>query len=749
MSEIGQRKIRIDAYSKVSGMALFPGDISYPNQLFMKTLFSKHVPAIIKEINTFKAERLSGVITVITAKDVPNNEHGLHKKDNPVLCGPGSNKAFADRIRHFGDQVALVIAESENIAEMALSLIDIDYEDVHPIFDPKEALKNKEVLIHPEFKSNIYQHYKIRRGNISLGFKEADTIIECEYKTGMQEHAFLQPEAGLGYLDENGVITIITGGQWAHKDQKQIAYALNLPFEKVRVIYSSIGGAFGGREENSIQISLALAVLKLSNMGIYRPVKLVWDRQESFLGHPKRHSYIIQAKWGAKKGGIITAADMSILQDGGAYLSTSTSVLGNTALMSLGPYKIPNVKVDAYGVYTNNPPGGAMRGFGAPQGTFVSESQISKLADQLSLDPFEIRKINMVQDGEELSTGSKPRSFPVKNVLEDSKNLFNLNQENKSKRPSLNKKNDLLDLGSTLSGVGIAFGMKNSGLSFGAHEECTATIELIGDENIEEAILYHAAAEVGQGVHTIMTQMVAEEIQIDVNRVRLVVTDTLLTDDSGPVSASRMTFMAGNAIIGAGADALLKWRNGERPAIGSFTYYPPGTDPIDSNLGVAVNPFFSYGYASVIVELKVDVFTGRIYISHVYVSDDLGKVINPSLVRGQIEGAIVQAIGYCIMEDLHVEMGRIKADNFSKYLIPGILDIPKDITISLLEYDDEIGPWGAHGVGEMPFVPFAAAVSAALFDATGIWFNEIPFTPERILEGILIQRENIKNKRNF
>lgn len=736
MSEIGQNKIRVDAFEKVTGKALFPGDINYPNQLFMKTLFAKHSPAIINSIDKSKAESLPGVVSIITAKDVPNNEHGLHEKDTPVLCGPGSNKKFAERILHYGDQVALVIAESEQIANSALDMVKIDWQDLEPIYDPFKSLNTTEPLIHPEKESNIFAHYKIRRGDVNIGFNEAFTVVEDEYITGMQEHAFLQPEAGLGYIDEKDRITIVTGGQWAHRDQKQIAHALDLPVDNVRVVYSAIGGAFGGREENSIQISLALAVWKLRNLGIVRPIKLIWDRSESFIGHPKRHLFIIRAKWGATKNGELTAAEMLILQDGGAYLSTSSSVLGNATLMSLGAYKIPNVKIDAYGVYTNNPPGGAMRGFGAPQGTFACENQMNKLAEILSIDPIELRRINMVQDGDIFSTGAQITKIPMVKVLENCGEVYGWNDNLINKEQLTNKSSSYFEQDNSLLGVGIACGMKNTGLSFGAHEECSAKLELHGKDSIEEVILYHAAAEVGQGVHTIMAQMVADSLSVSLDKVKLVLSDTSSSEDSGPVSASRMTFMAGNAIIGAAENALISWKNEERPAIGKFTYYPPKTYPIDSHLGIAIYPYFSYGYASVIVELKLDPLTGIVRILRVVVSDDLGKIINPKLARGQIEGAVVQALGYCLMEDLKIEEGRIRADNFSKYLIPGILDIPDEITSSLLEYGDSISPLGAHGVGEMAFVPFAAAVSAALFNATGVWFNETPFTPERILIGL-------------
>lgn len=731
--EIGKILKRVDAETKVTGEALYPGDINFDNQLYLKTLFSERPHAIIKNIDTSLAEKIPGVILVLTAKDVPNNEYGLIMPDQPVLCGPGSNKLFADHVRCVSDQVALIIAESDKIAQLALNSIIVEFEDLPVITNPKEALLTDAVRIHPEKEDNLLLHYKIRDGEIEKAFSKADVIIEGEYSTPMQEHAYLQPEAGLSYLDDEGRITVIVAGQWVHEDQEQIAHALNLPLEKIRVIYPAIGGAFGGREDMSIQITLALATLRLSEMGIFRPVKTIWSREESIIGHHKRHAYTILSKWGATKEGKVLAAEVKVVADAGAYAYTSTKVQGNATLMCTGPYEIPNVKVDSYTVYTNNVPGGAFRGFGGPQAAFSAEMQMNKLAEKLNLDPVEIRMRNILKEGSKLPVkSSMPAGVSLPQVvercaLEAGWRKFDGNWTNPKIRIPLGN--------GKIKGLGFACGYKNIGFSFGAPENCWATIELIGGVDIEKVILHHAGAEVGQGSHTVFCQMAADAVGVDINKVELVASDTSTSDNSGSVSASRMTFMAGNSIYGAGLLALEKWKNEERPAIGRFQYKPPKTTPYDKDTGECI-PNFSYGYVAEAVEAEVDTETGEVHLTKVICADDVGKAINPQLVVGQIEGAIVQAAGYGLMENFIQEEGYVKTSLLSTYLIPTVLDIPDEIESIIMEHPDPNGPWGARGVGEMPYIPLVPAISSAIHSATGVWLDRFPMTPETVLRGL-------------
>lgn len=735
MSVIGESVIRVDAVGKVTGETLYPGDINLPNQAYMKILFANRPHAIIKHLNTSKAEQYPGVLAVFTAKDVPNNEYGLIMPDQPVLCGPGSTKPYAERVRFVGDQIALVIAETEQIADDALSLIEIEYEDLPIITDPLKAMQDDAFLLHPDKGSNIFGRYRIRKGDVEKAFEEADVIVEGVYQTPAQEHAYLQPEAGLGYIDEEGRVTVIVGGQWTHEDQEQIAHALALPLEQVRVIYPAIGGAFGGREDMSVQIVLALAAWRLHQRGIERPVKIIWSREESIIGHHKRHPYHIRAKWGAKRDGKLLAAEVEVIADGGAYAYTSTKVLGNATLMCTGPYLIPNVKVDSYAVYTNNLPNGAFRGFGGPQGAFAAEMQMNKLAEALGMDPVEIRMRNLLDEGDLLSVGAPlPAGVSIKKVVEAcAKSAGWVKRENGWCRPAGFQ--SPAGRANLKRGIGFACAFKNVGFSFGAPENCWAIIELHGNAEIEKAILYHAAAEVGQGSHTVLVQMAAEALGLPLEKVELVAADTAVTKNSGSVSASRMTFMAGNAIRGAAEKAVEAWKNEERPARAEFQYRPPRTTPYDPETGKS-EPNFAYGYVAEAVEVEVDVETGQVRLVNVICADDVGKAVNPQQVQGQVEGAVVQAAGYAILENFIQQEGQVLTKTLSTYLIPTILDIPEKVESIVLEYADPRGPWGARGMGEMPYLPLAPAVGAAIRNATGKWFDQFPYTPERILFGL-------------
>jgi len=730
---VGQSVHRIDSVAKVKGEALYPGDIQMPDMAYMKVLFANRPHAIIRKIDTSKAENYPGVLAVFTAKDVPNNEYGLISPDQPVLCGPGSSKPFADRVRFIGDQVALVVAETEAIAAKAVKLISVEFEELPVVTDPRIAMKAGSPLLFPERDSNIFCHYRIRKGNLEAGFASADVTIEGYYQTPAQEHAFLQPEAGVSYLDDEGRITVVVGGQWTHEDQEQIAHALNLPLEKIRVIYPAIGGAFGGREDMSVQIILGLATLRLSERGIRRPIKIIWSREESMIGHHKRHPYFIKTRWGATREGKIIAADVEIIADGGAYIYTSTKVLGNATLMCTGPYDIPNVNVDSYAVYTNNIPNGAFRGFGGPQGSFAAESQMNKLAEALGMDPVEIRMRNLLREGSLLSVGTPlPPGVSIDKVVAACATRAGwIHGESGWTKPEIISKTK-----STIRhGMGFSCSFKNVGFSFGAPENCWATIELRGKEQIDEAILYHAGAEVGQGSHTAFVQMAADALKLPFEKVQLVASDTSRTPNSGSVSASRMTFMAGNSIRGAARLALEKWENEERPAVATYQYRPPKTSPFDPDTGKC-EPNFSYGYVAEAVEVDVDIETGQVKITNIVCADDVGKAVNPQQVQGQIEGAVVQASGYALLENFIQRDGLTLTKTLSTYLIPTVLDIPEKVQSLILEYPDPIGPFGARGMGEMPYLPLVPAVVGAVHDATGYWFDEFPLIPERVLDGL-------------
>ena len=734
METVGKSATRVDALAKVTGKAKYPGDFHFDDQLYLKVLMAGRPHALIHSINVQKAEALPGVVLVLTAKDVPNNEYGLIKDDQPVLCGPGSDKPYSDRVRFEGDQVALVIAESDRIAQEALKLIEVDYEDLPLVDTIDKALAPDAFVLHPEMPDNILQHNVVRLGDTEKAFNQCTVIVEGSYQTPVQEHAFLQPESGVGFLDPEGRITVVVGGQWTHEDQEQIAHALDMPKDRIRVIYPAIGGAFGGREDMSVQIILALAVKKLHEIGINRPVKIVWSREESMVGHHKRHSYFLKAKWGADAQGHILAAQCEFYSDCGAYAYTSTKVLGNTTLLATGPYEIPNVSVDGYTVYTNNIPGGAFRGFGGPQGAFMAEMQMDKLADALKLDPVELRMRNLFTEGSLQSMGSAiPTGVSIRQVVKRcAEEAGWVETESGWQRPE--KAQPMQP--HTRTGLGFACGYKNVGFSYGAPENCGATIILFGTgDEITKAQLLHAGAEVGQGSHTVFAQFTAEALGIPIEKVELRLSDTATSLNSGSASASRMTHMAGNSILGAAKRALQDWAAGSRPAIGTFVYRPPVTTSMDKDDGHCY-PNFAYGYAAEAVEASVDTQTGLVTLTNVICVDDVGKVINPALVEGQIEGAVVQATGYSLLEEFKVRDGMAQTHELSTYMIPTVMDIPVRTRSVILEYPDPIGPYGARGMGEMPYLPFAAAVVDAVYQATGVRFNHFPLTAETVLRGL-------------
>jgi CO/xanthine dehydrogenase Mo-binding subunit len=726
---VGHTIRRIDAVGKVTGETPYPGDIDMDGQLWMKLRFSDRAHARVVNVDTHVAEALPGVVAVFTSRDIPVNEYGLTVKDQPVLCGPGGDKVGTDVVRCYADCVAVVVAETEAIAAKAAKLVNVTYEDLPPVFDMDEAMSDGAAQLHPNNPNNLISHYRIRIGDMAAGWAQADVVVEGEYKTGYQEHAYLQPEAGLGYIDDEGRVTVVVAGQWTHEDREQISHALGLEEEQVRVIYPAIGGAFGGREDMSVQIVLALAAWKLR-----RPIKTIWSREESILYHHKRHPITIRTKWGATRDGKIVAVEATVLGDAGGYTYTSNKVLANANLMVTGPYEIANCHVDTYAIYTNNIPTGAFRGFGAPQGAFAAEGQMNKLADALGIDPLELRRRNVIHEGSILSVGTPlPKGVSMPEVLDacGRESYWQQSATGQWQRTAL----DQPENPALRRGVGIACAFKNVGFSFGFPEHSWATVEIHGDGQIEEVVVRAGGAEVGQGAHTIFLQMAAEAVGVSFERVRLISHDTAETGSSGSASASRLTFMAGNAIKGAAELALKAWQNEERPAIATFNYRPPKTTMYDPSTGKS-EPNFAYGYVAQAVEVEIDIETGHIHLVRVVSANDVGRAVNPQLVQGQIEGAVVQAHGYAVMENLISVEGRIRNPYLSTYLIPTVLDVPTEVKSVILEYPDPIGPWGARGMAEMPLLPLAPAIAAAIHEATGVWIDTIPFTPDRVVAAL-------------
>jgi len=720
---IGASEPRPDALGKVTGAARYPADLVRPDMLRLKVVFAGRPHARIRSLVASAALAHPGVVAVLTAADVPYNAFGLIDADQPVLCG--------DVVRFAGDKVALVVAETQEAAEAGAHLVQVEYEDLPVVTDPRAALTPDAPLVHERLGSNLLLYIPIRKGDVARGFAEADVILEGEFETSWQEHAFLQPEAGVAWVDEQERVIVETAGQWLHEDRRQLAAMLQLPEERVVVRYAAIGGAFGGREDLSIQHLLALSAWKLR-----RPVALVWSREESIIGHHKRHPISVRCRWGARNDGTITAVEAEVIADGGAYASTSVEVTKVATLFASGCYEVTNISVDGYAVYTNNVPAGAFRGFGAPQAQFASESMVTRLAHALDMDPAELRRRNIYREGS-LEPSQQPlpvgvSALPVlERCIEEARERLNYGQPSAPiadpTKPHLRR------------GIGIACGVKNVGYSFGYPDQATAKVDLYGKAELERAVVRIGAAEVGQGTHLALRQIAAETLGLPLAKVEMITDDSDEAPNAGSASASRMTLMGGQAVHRASLAAREQWSGSEEYAASATVQFrPTPTTPLDAETG-AGRPNYCYGYAAQAVEVEVNTLTGQVQVLSVISVHDVGRAINRQQVEGQIEGCLAQALGFALLENLQTRDGRILTPYLSTYLLPTVLDMPTAITPVILELADPEGPYGARGVAEMALVPFAPAVAMAIHDATGIWLSQQPMTPERVLAALTAQ----------
>ncbi|GFP32099.1 nicotinate dehydrogenase large molybdopterin subunit [Candidatus Hakubella thermalkaliphila] len=745
MKIVGKSIRRVDGLAKVTGQARYPQDFYPEGMLYAKALRSRYSHALIKKINVSRARELEGVRAVLTAQDVPGrNLFGHMIADQPVLC--------QDKVRFRGDAVAVVAAESEEIAQEALSFIQVDYDPLPVVSDPRQALKPDAPRVHE--KGNILTHYKIRKGDVEKAFQEAHLVIESNYRTPCVEHAYLQPESGIAYVEDTGDLVIIVATQCVYIDRHQIARSLGLPEEKVKVVLAETGGAFGGREDISVQILIGLLALKTG-----RPVKMTYSREESILSTAKRHPAYMRYKSGVDREGRLLAWEAEIIADTGAYASSGAAVVQNMAMYAPGPYKVDNVKIDAYAVYTNNTFAGAMRAFGCPQVTFASEMQMNKLAAALGMDEYEFRRRNAMVGKSEFATGYLADVDNCQIVcLDEVVRLSNW----KEKRYRQNKEAGK----DRFYGIGIAAGFKNVGYGSGYVDSSSAEVELMPGK----VRLKISAVDQGQGVETILCQIAAEELAISMENVEYTNPDTSVTPNAGSSSASRQTFNSGNAVRLACLDLkknlqqLLDSRKWKRPpgypghtsynwsnilqeflsmegetegmasVIGRATYVPPPTTPLDPETGEGI-PAYSFGFGAQVAEVVVDKRTGQVDLKKVYAAHDVGRAINPLQVEGQIEGGVVMGQGYALMEEIILKEGETLTPDLATFDIPTSLDVC-DIESAILEVPDRHGPYGARGVGEMTTISTAPAIAAAVHDAVGVWIDELPVTAEKVVRAL-------------
>lgn len=726
---------RVDAPAKVTGQALYPGDFYREGMLHARVVWSPAPHARILAIDTREAESLPGVVAVLTHRDVPVNEYGINEMDQQVLA--------EGVVRWAGEPVAVVVAETEEAAARACHMVRIEWEPLPVVSDPLAATEPGAPLVHPEKGTNVLVSYRIRRGDAERALREADVVVEGEFRVPHVEHAYLQPEAGLGYIDEEGRVTVVAAGQWPHDDVRQIAHALALPEDRVREIVPYVGGAFGGREDISLQILVALAAWKTG-----RPVKMVWTREESMRCHGKRHPFIMRYRWGAARDGRLVAARVELVADAGAYTSTSKVVLAGATTVATGPYQIPHVWVEARAVYTNNPPTMAMRGFGTTQPPVAYEQVMDQLAAALGMDPVEFRLKNMWEEGSVQATGAPvPPGVGIKETLRQAARAAGWRVEGgRWIKPSLSPLPD-----GRRRGIGVATAFKNVGYSYGFHDRSTVRLGLLLGERGEilHADMAIGAVEVGMGVHTVLVQVAAEALGVPPERIALHPVDTSSVPDAGSSSASRHTFISGNAVLGAcrkalaRRDELLRAWGGCLPedrrriqvehTYDSMEVRP--TSKMDPETG-ACDPHITYGYVTQVAEVAVDPDTGRVEVLRMISAQDVGRAVNPLMIDGQVGGGVHMGLGYALMEEFRLKQGEVESHNFSTYLIPTTLDMPAELRSITVEVPDPAGPFGAKGVGEMVTLPTAPAILNAIADAVGVRVYQLPARPERVWQAL-------------
>ena len=666
---------------------------------------------------------------MLTHADVPGRKtYGLEFADQPVLA--------AERVRYHGEPVALVAAEEPEQARRAAAAVRVEYEPLEPVVDMEQALEQEP--LHPERptmghgylddpRPNVVRHIVVRRGDPEV---VGDISVEGYYELGIQDQAFLGPESGLAVPDGEGGVDIYVATQWLHVDRGQVAPCLGVPEELVRIHLSGVGGAFGGREDLSMQVHGAMLALRTG-----RPVKMVYSREESFVGHIHRHPARIWAEHRASRAGEIVCARMRILLDGGAYASTTAAVAANAASFAYGPYRVANALIEATGVYTNNPPCGAMRGFGAVQTCFAAEAQMDKLAAELAIDPVELRLLNALAPGDTLATGQEiTGSFPVAEVIRRAAAISVPEPEALPREPiRLPGGAGNTTRGEGIRrGVGFAVGFKNICYSEGYDDFTAARVRLLVDGSAE---VHCAAAEVGQGVNDVILQVARTELGTE--RVVLAPAGTATVGSAGSSSASRMTWMAAGAVRLACRAAV---EERERGATGEVDveriYRHPPTTPLDPETGQVTGEraHVAFAVAAMRVVVEVDVELGLTRVVWIGTAQDVGRALNPAAVEGQIEGGTAQGLGLALMEEIQTHDGAITNASFTDYLIPTALDVP-EIVSELVEDPEPDAPYGAKGVGEPPTVVSTAAIVSALRDATGRPLARVPVRPEDIALG--------------
>ncbi|MDA2811557.1 xanthine dehydrogenase subunit D [Nocardiopsis sp. RSe5-2] len=775
---VGASPRRPDGTLKVTGEFAYSSDMWMEDMLWGMTLRSPHPHARILGIDITEALKVPGVHAVLTHEDVPGQKrYGLEYEDQPVLA--------YDKVRYKGEPVAIVAADHPETARRALERVKVDYEVLDPVsdsrraaFDPECPLVHEDgsLPVHEEYNQhgNVVRHQPIRTGAFTGGAPleelraRAAAVVSTEYEVGMQDQAFLGPESGMAVPAEDGGVDLYIATQWLHVDQRQIAPALGLPQDKVRLTLAGVGGAFGAREDLSMQIHACMLALHTG-----RPVKIVYNREESFYGHVHRHPAKMRFEHGAEADGTLLYATLEIIVDGGAYASATPAVVGVASSLGIGPYEVPNVRVDAYGVYTTNPPCGAMRGFGAVQACFGYESQMDRLAAELGMHPVDLRIKNAMKQGSRIITGQlMDTPLPMAEMLQRAKDM-----PMPVAREQLPDPSDLRTLPGGVAntthgegvvrGVGYGVGLKNLCFSEGFDDYSTARVrlELIGGEPV--ALVHTAAAEVGQGLVTVKGQIARTELGVE--RVTIHPSDTQV-GSAGSSSASRQSYMTGGAVktaceavrarvfeiarerglVSPGhPDAVLSLQGGKLvsetdgvlapladvleggPVEETREFHHRPTHMLDPTFGQG-DSHTQFGMCVHRAVVDVDVELGLVKVVALDAVQDVGKVMHPQQLAGQIQGGSTQGLGLALMEEIQVKDSQIRNPSFTDYLIPTILDTPP-MRIDVLEHADPNAPYGLRGAGEPPTLSSTPAIVAAVRDATGRALTHAPVRPEDIV----------------
>jgi xanthine dehydrogenase molybdenum-binding subunit len=748
-SVVGRNQMRPDAVEKVTGKAIFTDDLYFEGMLYAKVKRAMVPHAILKDLDISAAKAIPGVKAVLTAEDIKGEQnHGLIILDWPTLIG------IDQKVRYVGDAVAIVAAESPEIAQQAVNAIEANFEPLPVVTNPVQAFQKDTVKIHEN--GNLLKHIKVRKGDMQDAFDQSEIILEHTFHTQTTDHAFMEPECSIAVPTSEGRMEIYVGSQIPYEDRSQVARVLGWEEKRVRIKGQIMGGGFGGKEDIAGQIHAAMLAEATQS-----PVKLLYDRHESLISHPKRHATQIRVKLGAKKSGEILAVETELYGDTGAYASLGDKVMTRATTHSAGPYNVPNVRGDCYAMYTNNPPAGAYRGFGVTQSAFAIESMIDMLAEELSMDPVTIREMNALKVGSITNTGQ---------MLKESVGLIDciqrVDEELRKRNPEPFKPVVDPQNPNLVRSWGIAAAYKNTGLGGGAPDFSNAEIELFEDGTFE---IRSSAAELGQGLVTVMQMIVSEEMGTPLDSVKVLVMDTDLTPDGGPTTASRQTYVTGNAsryaaitlrnaisafvaekfnmppdqrtynegFIRVGdqtltfGEAAKEMHSNGFQTKALYTYEAPQTQP----LGTGGDMHFAYSFAVQAAEVEVNKITGEVRVLSVISANDVGTALNPLGLQAQVEGGVMMGLGHCLTEEFIVENGHIITDQLARYRIPGIMLTPEIISI-VVEHPAADGPYGAKGVGEISSIPTTPAITNAVYNAVGVRIDKTPIDQEVISKAL-------------